>query len=392
MNLNDLKSNILNKDKVAIVVVGYNRLKSMTRLLTSLKQADYPINDVPLVISIDCSGDQELYSYVSDFEWPYGDKYVNIQNERLGLKNHIFQCGDLSHYFNAIILLEDDLVVSRYFYNYTLKVLEKYSSDRRIAQISLYKNEYNGYVGLPFENIQDGSDVFLMQDVSTWGECWTYAMWEDFMVWLNSHSEYDIMNVDMPDAIKGWTRAWSKYYNAYVVDTGRYVLYPNVSLTTNFSDAGEHGEDNHSIVQVNLQQGDFNYRLPPFENLNKYDIYFCNVDIYNWLNYSKDDLLLDLYGFSRSINSHKFLLSVKYLPYAVIRSYALNMRPIELNIKENIQGDGLYLYDISRKVASREKSRNTILQYFLRGFNTRRLLKYILSYYSNKLIYKIFRR
>ena len=130
-----------NKDKVAIVCVGYNRIKSLSRLLNSLLCAKYPNNDIPLVISIDCSGDQSLYNYVREFKWPYGNKYVNIQEVRLGLKNHIYQCGDLTKYFKAIILLEDDLVVSPVFYSYVLQSLNVYSEEPRIAEISLYKNE-----------------------------------------------------------------------------------------------------------------------------------------------------------------------------------------------------------------------------------------------------------
>ena len=237
MNLSDLRGNTLNKDKVAIVVVGYNRIKSISRLLNSLLVAKYPNDDVPLVISIDCSGDLELYSYVQEFEWPFGIKYVNIQSERLGLKNHIFQCGDLCTYFSAIILLEDDLYVSPYFYQYTLKTLEKYGGESKIAQISLYKNEMNGYVGLPFDNMKNGYDVFLMQDVSTWGQCWNMRMWGEFKKWMDTITEDDIQRVDMPIQIKKWTHAWSKYYNAFVVDQHKYVVYPNVSLTTNFSDA-----------------------------------------------------------------------------------------------------------------------------------------------------------
>ena len=133
MRITDIKSDLSNKSKVAIVCVGYNRIKSMKRLLGALRSAKYPSNDVPLVISVDCSGDTELYNYVKDFEWPYGQKYVNIQEERLGLKNHIYQCGDLTEYFKAIILLEDDLFVSPYFYSYVLKTLEKYGDDNRIA-------------------------------------------------------------------------------------------------------------------------------------------------------------------------------------------------------------------------------------------------------------------
>ena len=103
------------KEKIAIVVVGYNRLNSIKRLLQSLLDANYSHHDIPLVISIDCSGDEELYNFVIDFRWPFGDKYVNIQKERLGLKSHIFQCGDLTKLFKAVVLLEDDLYASHSF-------------------------------------------------------------------------------------------------------------------------------------------------------------------------------------------------------------------------------------------------------------------------------------
>ena len=112
--------------------------------------------------------------------------------------------------------------MSPYFYADVEKTVEKYGSDDLIAEISLYKNEANGYVGLPFHELVDGNDVFLMQDVSTWGECWTEKMWNDFVSWRDSHSEEDILNVNMPNPIKEWDRAWSKYYNAYVVDTHKY--------------------------------------------------------------------------------------------------------------------------------------------------------------------------
>ena len=390
MNLESLKSNLQNQSKVAIICVGYNRIKSMRRLLESLLQAEYFTNDIPLVISIDCSGNTELYDYVKDFEWPYGQKYINIQEERLGLKKHIYQCGDLTKYFRAVILLEDDLFVSPYFYSYTIKILEKYGDDNRIAQISLYKNERNGYVGLPFVNMQNGSDVFLMQDVSTWGECWTKSMWNEFKKWRDSHSEKDIQNIDMPDTIKGWTRAWSKNYNAYVVDTNKYVIYPNIPVTTNFSDAGEHGGDNNSVVQVNLLQSDFEYRLNDYHQLVRYDIYFNNEELYQWLELPMKNVCLDVYGFHKNVKGCRYILSTKYLPYKVVRSFALNMRPIELNVKYGIPGNGLFLYDtLIPQTINAEEYHSSVVHYFLDGFNVKLLLKYVLNHYRNALKKKI---
>lgn len=336
-----------NKNRVAIVVVGYNRLKSIERLLDSISKAEYPYDDIPLVISIDASGNEELYSYVNAFEWSRGTKYVNIQKERLGLKNHIMACGALSESFKGIILLEDDLFVSPYFYHYAEQAIEKYGEDNRIAEIALYKNSCNGYVKLPFEQMYNAADVFLEQDVCTWGECWTWKMWKGFHEWYNSHNEEDVQKVDMPERIKNWERAWSKYYNAYVVSEQKYVVYPDVSLTTNFSDAGEHGGDSKGEVQVNLQMGRLDYRLSDVSELIKYDIYSNNELLYDWIGLSSSELSLDLYGTKHPKYYKRFLLSVKRLPYLIVREYGLVMRPIELNVKYDINGTGLYLYDTS---------------------------------------------
>lgn len=371
--------------RIAIVVVGYNRLKSLQRLLGSLAIAKYPDISIPLVICIDASGNEVLYDYVNSYEWKYGEKYVIIQGERQGLKKHIYKCADLTAYFKAIILLEDDLYVSPHFYSYVLQVLEKYGDDSRIAEISLYKNERNGYVGLPFENIQNGSDVFLMQDVSTWGECWTKQMWQQFKAWDETHTEEDIQSVDMPEAIKRWDRAWSKSYNAYVVDQNKYVLYPNVSLTTNFSDAGEHGGDNHSMVQVNLLQADFDYRLPAFEELVKYDIYFNNIEIFEWLELDKDICVLDLYGFHIPTKHHKYLLSTRQLPLEIVRSYALNMRPIELNVQNNIEGTGIYLYKLDGNAYGIGIPPTNLVAYYLRSFNIHGLVNHCLKQYGKMI-------
>lgn len=380
--------NIQNKEKVAIIVVGYNRLNSVIRLLNSLLEANYTVKDIPLVISIDCSGDHDLYAYVRSFEWPYGDKYVNIENERLGLLKHITKCGRFTSFFKAIILLEDDLYVSPHFYSYVMQMLQMYSTDERIAEISLYKNERNGYVGLPFENEQNGCDVFLMQDVSTWGECWTEKMWQGYEKWMNEHTENDVLSIDMPEIIKKWERAWSKYYNAYVVESGKYVLYPNVSLTTNFSDAGEHGGDNHSVVQVNLLQRDCTYRLAPFDKLVKYDIYFNNDQLVEWLNIPMEDLCLDIYGFLRKTKK-RYILSTRTLPYRIIKSFALNMRPIELNVKYNIKGKGLYLYDTSESGKGDNSYTKEVVPYFLEGFSPFLLVRYVLKSLFKQILTKL---
>lgn len=380
------------KDKIAIVAIGYSRLDGLRRLLDSCNRASYAVEDVPLVISIDASGNKEVYDYARNFQWNHGVKYVNIEKKRLGLKKHILQCGDLTRHFKGVILLEDDLYVSPDFYNYACISMNKYGDDENVAGIAFYSNEFNGFLGIPFHPLNNGSDCFAMQAVCSWGEMWNNRMWTEFTSWLNNWNE-DYSNFDMPDIIKNWTRAWSKYFYAYLLANHKYFIYPSTSLTTNFNDgAGEHGSTSSPIVQVHLQYGKKDYRLFDFSDLEKYDIYQQNIKLYNKLGLSKNELSLDLYG-QRLMEGKtaKYILTTQKLNFKIVQSFGLTMRPIELNILENIPGKGIFLYEANCKVCQWKYSQ-PLMDYMLAWYNRKYLCKYSVKYFSTRIKNKIWKR
>ena len=113
---------------IAIVVIGYNRPNSMQRLLNSLKVAEYYLDDVPLIISIDNSGSNNVKEVAEKFIWPYGKKTIKTYNKRLGLKKHILECGKYTLSYKNIIVLEDDIYVSPVFYKFAKEAVEFYLS------------------------------------------------------------------------------------------------------------------------------------------------------------------------------------------------------------------------------------------------------------------------
>lgn len=357
-----------NKELYAIVSVGYNRIKSQKRLLESVKKADFSQYDnVPFVISIDCSGDETLYEYARNFEWPYGDKYVLIREKRMGLKEHILACGDLTQYFKGIILLEDDLYVAKDFYNYTVQMDSAYGDCEKIASIALYSNEMNGFCWLPFTALRNGADVFASQSICSWGEFWNKRMWKEFRDWFDK-TEIHWEQIDMPHQIKEWTKAWSKFFYAFMIEKDKYSIYPYTSLSTNFSDSGEHGGANNTIVQVSLQQGLKKYATLPFDELVKYDVYSNYIGLAEVLGLSINDVCLDLYGIRPNDHNKRYYLSVRSLPYKVVKSFGLYMRPQDLNVIENVPGDDIYLYDTTVSGKSpRNKGLQNRLLYYLHG-------------------------
>ena len=114
------------RGSIALVVVGYNRPKSMRRILDSLNRAQYDYTEIPLVISIDNSGDDSVRKEAESFQWKHGEKRLICHKERMGLRKHIISCGDLTEEYGAVMILEDDLYVSPDYYNYAVKALEKY--------------------------------------------------------------------------------------------------------------------------------------------------------------------------------------------------------------------------------------------------------------------------
>ena len=382
-----------NLDKVAIVAVGYNRLQSIKRLLQSLEKGNYGTDKVPLLISIDASGDTELYDYVRGYKWPYGELYVRIFEERQGLKEHLVSWGDISKDFRAVIILEDDIFVSPVFYTYTKSALDAYESDDSVCGVALYAPKSNGYVGMPFIPMHKGHDVYLYQDVCTWGECVTYGMWKRFREWLAQHEKDSFEDIEMPRQIKNWGRAWSKYYYAYMVENGMSFVTPYVGYATNCGEAGEHSLRTTSVAQVPLEMGHrLDLIMPRTEDMVSYDAYSNNKAIYEWLNLSEQELTLDLYGNNECYDKRHYVLTTLTLPYKIVREFGLSFYPIEANIYYNQKGSGIRLYDTTATIKTKKRdSRNeyNYLSYYLIHYNYWSILRYAIHYGLNAIKRKL---
>ena len=98
--------------KYAVVVVGYNRVGGMLRLLESLEKAQYGEDKLTLIISLDNCGKSGPEEAAKSFVWSHGEKIVRTFPKRQGLRKHILSCGEYLKEYDAIAVLEDDLLVS----------------------------------------------------------------------------------------------------------------------------------------------------------------------------------------------------------------------------------------------------------------------------------------
>lgn len=336
----------------AIVIVAFNRPRSLKRLLDSLSKAHYPDDDIPLVISIDRGTDNEhVLDIAKSFTWQFGTKNVVYQEENLGLRNHVLQCGDLTNTYGSIIMLEDDLYVSPNFYHYAAGALNFSKDKSPIGGISLYNHQLNVHTNKNFQPIEDGYDNWYFQFASSWGQAWNSKQWNSFREWYDKKPSIND-NRNVPQYVRNWSeKSWLKYFIAFLVIQDRYFLYPKISLTTNFSDAGTHVGEDSTVFQLPLLYAfkkEYN-----FSNLDEsnaiYDAFYENRTLAEALGLSREELCVDLQGYKKidGQKSKKFMLTVQKLDRKVVKTNGCSLKPIDANIIQDIAGDDIYLYDLN---------------------------------------------
>lgn len=354
----------------AIVVITYNRLVSLKRLINSLLDAEYSGDKIDLIVSMDCSEDESLRLYIESIKWPFGGITKIFHKERLGLKKHVLFCGTYTENYENIFVFEDDLYVSKGFYIFGKKAIEFYKNENDIAGISLYTYQWNQYVNKSFTPLSDENDVFFMKIASSWGQIWQKERWRSFLAWMKNKKDTDLKKiVNLPDAVSNWSdHSWLKYHHAYLAETNKFFVYPRVSLSTNFSEPGQHAFLD-STYQVDIQHKvKNNYIFCKLENGVKYDSFYENMDIK--IN-GYDDLVIDLYGSKKE--KGRYCLSTLNLPFKIEKQYALRMRPHELNILNNIEGNQIFLFNMKERGENIRSIKSINYLYYYR-LNNRKVL------------------
>ena len=338
----------MNELKPAIVVAAYNRDESLSRLLKMLARAHYALPDVQLVISIDGGGTEAVKTLADSFEWKHGEKSVICHEQNLGLREHILRCGDLTEKYGAVIVLEDDLGVSDYFYDYAVQALGMFAGREDIAGFSLYKHLINVNCGSRFEPLDNGLGYYCMQFAQSWGEMWTREQWRAFRDWYNVEANWS-KPVDVPAYVERWPESsWLKYFIRYIVDHDKYFVYPMKSLTTNFSDVGTHmAQLNDNTYQVPIAEHSLELSTNASRDVIHYDAYFEMTE-HSLRSFSRDlpreSLIVDLYGV-RDLERYadgQLVLTTRACG-APIQSWGFRLKPREMNITQDLSGESISL-------------------------------------------------
>lgn len=151
--------------KTAIIYYCYNRIDHTKKSLKKI--LDYK-QELPLYIFCDGSYKKNdidvdaVKKFVIDFVGNRKDVFVVFRNKNLGLAqnvingvNKVFSLG-----FEAVIVLEDDCVIKKQFFNFMLSALDFYNNNSKIMHVSGF--------GIPLKNKPD-EDYYITPYPCSWG-------------------------------------------------------------------------------------------------------------------------------------------------------------------------------------------------------------------------------
>ena len=187
---------------------------------------------------------------------------LRVQN--LGLKKSIETgVSDLCRQYGRIIVLEDDILVSKFFVDFMLSALDHYEHDERVMQVA-------GYT-FPFAP-NAKQEPMLLPIVTTWGWATWMRAWQHYNPDPNdAHKELqernNALSFDLNGAYpytqmlmgvaQGKDESWGVLFWYAVWQKKGLVVYPRLSLTRNvgFDGSGVNsGRSNDVWHQVRIQE------------------------------------------------------------------------------------------------------------------------------------------
>ena len=302
--------------ELTIRVITMDRPESLQRMLNSLVAAHY-LGDIvhiefhidrPAASKTDISKYLAVRKIVEDFKWTQGSmkvfpEEVNAGIFKMWVKPFVQKSKDPSK-LEILMVLEDDMVVSPFFYQWAKKVLLFYSPDTSNLygftiqrQHSVLGIEKGGRYQLTYvdKRVHPSFPFYRYQLLSTWGQFFFPQHWNAFVKWgLEARQNksfspcipYLFCNkwyLDRPQHI------WSIWFNYYVYQTGIVNLYINYNhynseldygLLINYRESGLHFvKDNRNNEYANAQliNESMALRLLPLDRYPLYNFFFHRV-------------------------------------------------------------------------------------------------------------------
>jgi len=254
----------LTKKLAPIVLFVYNRLNHTRQTLEALQKNDLASKSELIIYSDSAKNKNDLdkvakvREYIKNID---GFKKIIIRKAKknIGLANSIINgVTKVVNEYGKIIVLEDDLVTSRFFLRFMNEALVAYKDEPRVASI-------HGYI-YPIKNLPE---TFFIKGA----DCWGWATWNNKWSIFESDGKKLLDNVKkknlereinfndsynytkmLKDQIMGKNDSWAIRWYVSAFLKNMITLYPGQSYVQNigFDNGGTHTKTKTVLFKTNL--------------------------------------------------------------------------------------------------------------------------------------------
>ncbi len=250
-----------------IVLFAYNRLLSLKETVSALQENELAPKSSLIIYSDgpkkkgDSNAVNEIRKYLRTIR-----RFENVSiiesEENKGLADSIIK--GVTHCiqeYGKVIVLEDDIVVSRNFLNYMNEALEYYKNNPQIFSISGYS--------VPIQKKNDeSSDIYVTNRISSWGWATWKDRWEKVDWNINGYDEIKtdkikekMIRAAGPDLVRmlkkqseGKIDSWAIRWCYHQAVRNLQTVYPMISKTKNvgFGETATHTKRHYNRFETLL--------------------------------------------------------------------------------------------------------------------------------------------
>ena len=305
-----------------IVLFTFNRLDHTKKTIDALKK-NILAKESELFIFSDGARNSEEYikvksirRYLKSIDGFKKIKIIESEKNRGLAKSVISGVTDIINKYGKVIVLEDDLVTSKYFLKYMNEALTIFKEREDIWSISGYGPNIN----IPTDYKED---IYMTKRGSSWGwatwkDRWELVDWEvsdynSFKKDRNMIREFNSSGKDLApmldDQISGRIDSWAIRWVYSQFRNDKYTVYPVKSLVRNIGNdlSGTHTTTTtHFNVKLGEKEINLNKNIKYNKGINKYfkEFYDSNFSGYLALVVKK----IGLYRLAKKVR--KFILKV----------------------------------------------------------------------------------
>ena len=321
----------------------YQRPAGLERLLNSLvKSLGGETHNVDIIYSLELGYTQENLEIIKKYKVHFSKSSLLKNSYKLGVDKHFLECIARTNPNSLNLIFEDDHLCVPGILNY-LHFFKTFKGEA--AAFSLYSYELNPSTGLPFLPIKKSGDFYFYQRITSRGLVLNAAQSSSFVDWLKGYKS-EHYRYTIPPYIEKYTdQIWETLFTKYLIQSNQNVLFPYRSTMTAFGDKGVHFRQTYDrfVPQVELSLNQ-KMELSMSEEMIEYDAwgelkprFFVGVLDNDYL----ADIQIDLNGTKTNIDK-SYVLTCYPVKHA-IKSFAIDLKPMEMNVLLNIDGNDIHL-------------------------------------------------